>query len=551
MSKRSKFYTIIGICFVCFFNANGAISKLDSLILEVDKVLEDKNIYAEKKKARMEEMRRKADSLPIGVEKFHALGDLMDEYNTYNTDSSYRILLQREQLAKLLGDSTLILNARMNRANLMNATAMYKEAEEAINAVKLENIPKYLHPYYFYIKRTLYGRLADFAAFPDEKKHYNLLTSQYRDSLLSINDHESLAYAITLADKLNSENRPEEAIEVVNNFISKNNLSEHDQAIFAWTLSDSYKISGDKDLRKKELMISSIADLKSGIKEYVSLRELASLLQEEGDLERAYRYMNAAMEDAAECNARQRIVELNTLYPLTNRIYIDKINSQKRALGWTIAVISILLLFLLALFFYTLRQMKKVSEARKTIHKAYSELDKLNSELQKANNNLLEANRSITENSKLKEVYIGKYMDQCLVYIDKLDSFRKSAVKMLNQNKTDDLKKIVKSSSGINDELKNFYIQFDRTFLSLFPTFVKDVNLLLRPEETLIPKHDGELTPELRILALIRLGINDSVQIASFLRYSLTTIYNYRTRIRNKAKGDRDLLEDEIKNLGK
>ncbi len=142
-------------------------------------------------------------------------------------------------------------------------------------------------------------------------------------------------------------------------------------------------------------------------------------------------------------------------------------------------------------------------------------------------------------------------MDQCLSHIEKLDSYRKSLGKLVSAGKSAEIKAILKSPVDVEDELKTFYDNFDKTFLSLFPTFVSDFNRLLLPEEAIVPKKEGSLTTELRIFALIRLGISDSDSIAKFLRYSLTTIYNYRTKVRNKAAGDRTKLEAEVMKIGR
>ena len=142
-------------------------------------------------------------------------------------------------------------------------------------------------------------------------------------------------------------------------------------------------------------------------------------------------------------------------------------------------------------------------------------------------------------------------MDQCLTYIEKLDTYRKTMGKLVNSGKTGELKSLLKSSTVVDDELKAFYDQFDKTFLSLFPTFIEEFNSLLLPEEAILPKKEGALNTELRIYALIRLGITDSDKIAKFLRYSLTTIYNYRTKVRNKARGDRNSLDTEVLKIGK
>lgn len=308
---------------------------------------------------------------------------------------------------------------------------------------------------------------------------------------------------------------------------------------------------GERDAQKVQLLISSISDLRSTVREYVSLRQLALLLYEEGDLNRAYDFMKIALEDATACNARLRIIELNNSYPMINAVYIDTVQKQKMELKKTIIIITVLILLLVLLMVYLLKQMRRISRARKEIEVAYDRLNELTDKLKSSNEKLSEANNAIAENSELKEVYIGRYMDQCLGYIEKIDSYRKSVGKLLKSGKLEELKKLVKSTSMTDDELKLFYDSFDKTFLNLFPAFVEDFNALLLPEEAIVPKKAGTLNTELRIFALIRLGITDSDKIAKFLRYSLTTIYNYRTKVRNKALGDRNRLEAEIQKIGR
>ena len=177
--------------------------------------------------------------------------------------------------------------------------------------------------------------------------------------------------------------------------------------------------------------------------------------------------------------------------------------------------------------------MKRLAVARKEVIDTNKRLKELNEELHLSMHKLKEANHSIAENSYLKEEYIGRYMDQCSVYLEKMDNYRRSLGKI------------------IEGELKEFYANFDNTFLQMFPTFVEDFNALLTNDEQISLKTGERMNTELRIFALIRLGISDSVKIAQFLRYSVTTIYNYRTKVRNKAAGDRNLLEQEVMKIGK
>lgn len=526
-------------------------SNIDSLMLLLNEVIAKRPQYLQEKENRLQERYNEVIHSKEMNAQFDALTHLLEEYNSFNTDSAYNITLKQSEIANQLNDIVLIENARLNRANVLVATGMYHESLQLLDSVKFSNLPEYLYPFYFHIKRTVYGYMADFATFKPEKEYYRKLTNQYRDSIMSVHIPEVLSYAITHADWLNVNGQPEKAVAELTAFIDNNELSEHEKAICAWTLAESYAKLGDKQKEKEQLLIASISDLKSSVREYISLRQLAMMLYEEGDLEKAYELMSIAVEDASKSNARQRIVEINDYYPQINGIYIDTIKRQKKDLERTIIAIAILGLVLVILIVLMFIQMRKISRARKEIESAYQQLNQANDELKATNEKLILAKNSIAENSELKEVYIGKYMDQCLAYIEKLDNYRKQISRLINSGKTDEIKKLVKTDSYIAEELKLFYKQFDSTFLNLFPSFVEDLNDLLLPEEALQPKKDGSLNTELRIYALIRLGITDSNQIAKFLQYSLTTIYNYRVKVRNKAKGDRNKLEDEVMKIGR
>ena len=279
--------------------------------------------------------------------------------------------------------------------------------------------------------------------------------------------------------------------------------------------------------------------------------KLAVLLYQEGDIERAYSYVKICMEDAAACNARLRKLEILEIFPIINDAYQQKTEKQQEQMKWALVSISLLSLFLLLAIFYVYKQMKKVAAARREVIDANKRLKELNDELHLSNAQLKEANHSIAENSYLKEEYIGRYMDQCSVYLEKMDNYRRSLGKIAATGNVEELYKNIKSSKFIEGELKEFYTNFDNTFLQLFPTFVEDFNALLADDEQISLKAGERMNTELRIFALIRLGITDSVKIAQFLRYSVTTIYNYRTKVRNKAAGDRDLLEQEVMTIGK
>lgn len=550
MAGGYKILACISLILLCFTGAYGK-STADSLMKQLDEVIAHRDVYLRQKESRLTELHNQLSVEHDERSQFDILNHLYDEYHPFNTDSAYNISLRQEAIARRVGDSNMLLNARMHRANILGATGMYHESLNLMDSIPLEQLPDYLRPYYFHIKRTIYGLMADYATFGAEKSRYLRLTNAYRDSIIKSNAPGSLANVITKADVFNVKERPDEAIKLMQAYMRDNALSEHDRAICAWTLAEAYAKAGDKMHEKESLIISAISDLKSSVREYISLRQLALLLYEEGDLDRAYRFLTIAVEDAVKCNARQRIIELNDTYPKLNGIYVETVQKQKDTLEKYIIIIAVLALLLVVMLFYMRKQIIRIKHNHKELATAYEKQNKLTEELRTSNRKLTEANYAIAENSELKEVYIGKYMDQCLVYIEKLDAYRKSLNSLMKAGKTDELKQLLKSSSLIDDELKAFYHQFDKTFLSLFPSFVEDFNKLLLPEEAIVPKKEGTLNTELRIYALIRLGITDSEKIAKFLHYSLTTIYNYRTKVRNKAKGDRNSLEAEIVNIGR
>ena len=208
--------------------------------------------------------------------------------------------------------------------------------------------------------------------------------------------------------------------------------------------------------------------------------------------------------------------------------------------------ISLLSVFLLVAIFFVYKQMKKVAAARREVIDTNTLLQELNGELHDSNSQLKEMNHTLSEANYIKEEYIGRYMDQCSTYLDKMDLYRRSLNKIAAAGRVEELYKAIKSSQFLEEELKDFYANFDMTFLQLFPNFVEALNELLLPEEQIVLKPDELLNTELRIFALIRLGIKDSSQIAELLHYSVNTIYNYRSRVKTKARVSRDDFEDLV-----
>lgn len=523
----------------------------DSLMTVLRQTIANRGAYSAHKEDRLVRLRKEISSDADDIRRFHALDALLNEYQAYNTDSAFAVCERRERLARRIGDPYLIRNAALNTANVLASTGMYKEAFDIMDTIPSYSIPEYMRPFRYHILRTVYGLMDDYAVRREDHERYGALTRQYLDSLMAVNAPGTLGYVMAQATRDNADGRSGAAVRAVRDYLADNETTAHEKAICAFTLSESFERLGDRSSQKEQLLRAAIADLQSAVREYASLRKLAVLLYEDGEVELAYELLRITLEDADKCNARLRVVEANSIFPIVNGMYIDTIREQRSRLKAAVYLISLLAVGLLFAVFYVMRQMRRTAAARKEAELSGNRLKQLNAELNASNAELYEANRTIAENSCIKEEYIARYMDQCSLYIEKIDSYRKQLGKLIAAGKIEQLGNTIRSTAFLDEELKNFYADFDNTFLSLFPTFVNDFNALLRPDEAIVPKKAGQLTTELRIFALIRLGISDSVKIAQFLRYSVTTIYNYRTKARNKAAGDRDKLEEEVMKIGR
>lgn len=521
----------------------------DALLREIDGIIKNRQTYGAEKEARIADLKKLLVEAASDEQRYGFCGRLFDEYRVYNLDSSFVYAQRKEELAHRLNKLDYLDDSAMNMAEVMGTTGMYKEALELLGKIDKKTLPDYLYGYYYHLYRTIYGLMGDYAVTEKAKKEYYRMTDLYRDSLLQINASDSLGHALVMADKCIVHARYDEAIDMLMEYYSKPSLDDHAQAMITYTISEGYRLKGDKQGQKHYLALSAIADLKSAVKEYVSLRKLASLVYEEGDIDRAYNYLKCSLEDATLCNARLRTLEISQVFPIIDQAYQLKTKRQQQEMKVSLICISLLSVFLLVAIFFVYKQMKKVAAARREVIDTNMLLQELNEELHDSNSQLKEMNHTLSEANYIKEEYIGRYMDQCSTYLDKMDLYRRSLNKIAAAGRVEELYKAIKSSQFLDEELKEFYANFDVTFLQLFPSFVEDFNALLT--EPMQPKPGELLNTELRIFALIRLGITDSTKIAQFLRYSVTTIYNYRTRVRNKAVGERDEFEAKVMQIGK
>ena len=190
----------------------------------------------------------------------------------------------------------------------------------------------------------------------------------------------------------------------------------------------------------------------------------------------------------------------------------------------------------------------ELKDSNKALKDSNNELKDSNDELKDSNKALRDANDELENTNAKRELMANAFIMLCYQYIERLDSQRKLVIRKIKANQQNELLSILSSSKRGTEESQNFFSQFDRIFLSLYPSFVNELNSLLIPETQIELKEDNELTPSLRVAALVRLGVTESPKIAGILSYSLQTIYNYRSTLKNSAI-DKEHFEENLQKL--
>lgn len=516
--------------------------EINSLLDELDATIDNREIYHNKKETEISKLKGIKKLTSSYLQNYEIYEKLYNEYRAYQSDSALIYARRSLKAASSLKDLTKINTAKLNLASIMGTLGMYKEATDIIGRIDIHSTPE-IKSFYYGVHSSIYLHMSIYAASNQEKKSYEQLSGQFRDSVFR---YDSKSHIITQANIFFEKRQYEKSLKMLQDYFFKMSKNDPEKAIVAYIISRTYQKRKNCAQEEKWLIKSAISDLQLDKKEYIALRSLAFIMYKEGDVNRAYKYIQRSLDDALFCNARLRTYEISRMLSIINEAYQKQNETNRRRLIVFLISSSIMSLFLMAVLILLFKQMKKISKAKKEISLANNRLIELNRELNSFNERLNCANSTLKEANLVKEIYIGRYMDQCSLYISKLEEYQRKLNVIISSGKTAELVKAVKSKEFIEAELKEFYKNFDKTFLSLFPNFIEEFNGLLADDEDVKVKPGELMNTELRIYALVRLGISDSVKISDFLRYSLSTIYNYRTKLRNKALGPRDKFEENV-----
>ncbi len=527
-----------------FLHANVPI---DSLIYVLESTMEKRSEYDAQKEKRILELKKLLNKEGISQgQAFFIKNQLIDEYSKYIFDSAVSYLLINIQLAQEIQNREMMNELNVSMADIMASSGKYFEAFDILNDIDQNSLSVQLKVKYFKALIKTYNEISFHSPCTDFDQKYSNKVIAYTDSIMPYLDPQSEDYLAILEKKYRDGEKFSKSLEINTHRLALSEMGSRVYSQITYERSLLYRLMNKEEEEMKYYCLSAISDIMGSNKDNASLTELALLLHRKGDVDRANKFIKFSYDDAVFFKSELRFKLLSEILPIIKDAYQFKIEKQQNRLSVLLLISGFLLMALIVSLFLILRQVAEVRKKKNELFKVNKQLKELNKDLADTNDQLQFTNLELSESNHVKEHYIGNFLTICSDYIYKLDRFNKKVNKQLANRKIEDLFAETKSKKLIDAEIKEFYENFDKAFLHIFPNFLTDFNQLLLDGEQIELKSEERLNTELRIFALIRLGINESAQIAKLLRYSVNTIYNYRVKIKNKAKGERESFENEV-----
>lgn len=534
-----KTVSVVIMIFSCaiFSSANNAalLQKLDRVIEESETIVAEKN----KKIATLKQMAAKENNTALLLEIYH---ELSEEYYVFKFDSAKVYVEKGLALAKKVQNSRYIVTNTIMKAKLLSIGGLYSEAINTLNTIEQDSLGEQNMTFDYNIAySTIYSYWADYCNDDTYSPIYRERSNAYLKNAIANIDKNNAAYDYYMGEYyVYIDKDDDKALEHYFRALEKNGMTSRVYAMASFAIANNYSAHENMEKYEEYLIKASICDILCCTKENLALQDLAMHLfkQDNENIERARVYINTAMDDAKSYNNRLRILEISQKLPIIVSTYHKRLTTQNSTLMYAVWGISLLVVTMLVLLYFFVRQNKLLSKRRHELHVSNNMLTETNERLNHANEQLLDTNRKREGLAKL-------YIDLCAKYIDKMAKFQVMVQRKIKANQINELMSYMSSSRLNYEDADTFMKRFDEAFLNLYPSFVTEFNALLKEDEQVITKNPHSLTTELRIFALIRLGVKESSEIAALLYYTPRTIYNYRSAFKNKAL-DRESFEERV-----
>ena len=510
---------------------------LDSLIAHYDE-------QTAEKEHRIKTIKEGASGISLTPEQRLELNiRLYDEYMAYKYDSAFHYIQQNVELLRGTEDHDRFAASAVRMAHILSVTGLFNMARELMEEITPETLDVQQRVDYYTQQSELNLYRSEMAQYTPFFKEYISKAQYYRQLIIQIAPMGSFDYIFNQATYICETGDEDKAIQMLEDYLPQLKSGTRTYGIITSTLAYFYMRKQNQHQQEHYLLLSAISDEMGAIRENNSLRSLSELLMARGESDNAYRYLFQSFREAQFYGSRLRLMQMGRIAPQVMQLYDEERSQTQRLTNSILIIISLVSLLLIVGIFYTLKLIRKNRSANRQILEMNKTLALQNEAISNINNQMKEANR-------IKEEYIGRFLELSSVLIERGERRLKLFNRLARERKLEELYAELKATEPVNNSIRDFHQHFDVAFLNIFPDFIANVNQLLTPENQFEQEADDakRLTTELRILALLRLGINDNQKIADILRSSITTIYTYRSKLKAKAI-NKDSFEDDVRKI--
>lgn len=545
--KRSLLYLL----FLLLPTTLSAGSKTQQLRQKLDNLLEQRNALIDNKNKDINRLKKNLTTSENTLKRLQTYEQLFEEYYVFQFDSAMTYLNKGIKLAKETQNTYYYNSNTISKAELLSIGGLYSEAIHEIEQLDTTVLDKAQHFEYYFSLFRIHTYWADFCNDKTYTPTHRLKAQEYLKKAMPFCDETGKNYEYYLGEyAVFVLNNPQAARAHYIKAIKQLPQNSRFYAMSCFALSGSYGNEGNTEKQEEFLLLSSIADIENCTMENFALQNLAMYIFEHNkdELDLAQQYIQTALEDAHFYNNRLRIIEISSKLPVIVSSYQQTLNQRNKVQMTAIIAISLLLLFLLSAVFYIVKQTKRLSLQQQELQKNNNQLSELNRQQKELNTQLHDLNALLVDTNRKRERLAKLYIDLCAKYIARLKKQQTLVKRKIKANQITELLSLLSSERLSEEDAATFLSRFDKAFLDLYPDFTEELNSLLLPEGQIQNKSTDELTTEQRIMALIRLGVKESAEIADLLFYSPQTIYNYRSVLKGKAI-NKETFEEEVMKL--
>lgn len=535
-------YLLMALLFYNCSTQDHESTEMSDLYDRIDEEISNSDSYQNGKESRITALRSELASTDDADRQAALREKLIKEFESYISDSALYYVNQSLLHAGTDSQRTALL---IKKADITSHAGLFADALDIMHSIPSAIVDSANLENYYATYCGIYQYLCEYSNESEFSEDYAGIRALYTDSVIAVSRPGSLNRIINVAPEMQRHGKTDEAINMLLKEIKKYRSGTREYSIVASILAYLYKTKDDTDNYKRYLAYSTISDIQGVVKENMAIRELATIIFNEGDIERANRYLKKSFADANFFAARMRNAQSSRMLPVIDEAYNEKQRHMQTLLSRQVFAITVLAVILILALLFILKQFKTLKRASAKVSQSNKELSQLSDRLTEINAQLEAKNDELRASNAIKEEYAGLFMEYCSTTISTLQHYHQSLYVLSLQSSKAALVKKLESTDMIDKALKEFYAKFDVAILNIFPSFVEKFNDLLKPDGKTALKPGELLNTELRVFALIRIGIADSAKIAQFLRCSITTVYTYRSKLRKRAI-DSDNFEADV-----